>query len=84
MQILQKVVIKNVACTRNNLVNLGLKLGRHENGEYLFPADTFCDVAIWNGRINFIGVRVLAKNSIPRQKISTVDSFNGNFNARAK
>ena len=77
-------MIRNVASTRSDLVNLGLELGRHENGEYLLSADTFCDVAIWNGRINFIGVRVLAKNSIPRQKISAVDNFNGNFNARAK
>ena len=70
-------MIKNVARTRSNLVDLGLELGHHENGEHIFSADTFRDVAIWDGRIDFVGVRVLEKNSVARQKISAVDIFNG-------
>ena len=77
-------MIKNVASTRGNLVDLGLKLGRHENGEHLLSADFICDVAIRDGRIDFIGVRLLAKNSLSRQKISPVDNFDGRLNARDK
>ena len=61
-----EVVIKNVARTRSDMVDLGLKLGRHENREYLLPADFICSVAIRDGRIDFVGVRLLEKNSVAR------------------
>ena len=75
---------KNVAGTHNNLVDMGLKLGRHENSEHIFSADIVCDVAIFNGRIDFIGGCLLEKNSTARSKIFAVDNFDGNFATHIK
>ena len=64
------------------MVNLGFELGHHEDGEHLLSADFICDVAIRDGRIDFIGVRLLEKNSVARKKIFAVDIFDGHFNDR--
>ena len=71
--------MKNVAGTRSDLVNLGFKLGRHEDGEYIFPADFVRDVAICFGRVNPFGGGVLEKNSSARRKIFAVDNFDGSL-----
>ncbi len=63
------------------MVNLGLELGHHEDGEYLFSADFICDVAIWFGRIDFVSGGVLEKNSVARREIFAVDNLDGNFAA---
>ncbi len=61
------------------MVNLGFKLGRHENSQHIFSADFICDVAIQFGRVDFVGSRLHEKNSAPRRKIFAVDNHNGNF-----
>ena len=76
--------MKNVASTRSDLVNLGLELGCHENGKYLFPAYFVCDVAIWFRRIDSVSGGVLEKNSVARREIFAVDNLNGNFATELK
>ena len=77
-------MVKNVACTRGNLADLGFELGHHENGEQLFPADFICDVAIWDGRIVSVGVRIFAKNSFAAKKILAIYFFDGLIDDCAK
>ena len=61
------------------MVNLGFELGRHENGEYIFPAYFVRDVAIWFRRIDSVSSSVLEKNSVARREIFAVDNLNRNF-----
>ena len=61
------------------MVNLGLELGCHENGEYIFPAYFVRDVAIWFGRIDFVSGGVLEKDSVTRCEIFAVDNLDGDF-----
>lgn len=56
---------------------MGLELGRHEDSEHLFPADTVRDVAIYTGRADSFGGLLLEKNSVARIKMLAVDNLIG-------